>query len=604
MRIRNQIGIVSFALFCAFCSSTSEKTEPNTQNEPKTSGDSVGERTTGESCTPGCKNGNCTNGTGIFLYETCDEYNGWFVEGKRSGKGEFTYKNGDKFLGNYENDLRQGLGEYTFKNGDKMVIPFEQGEAKGDGTYIFKDGGILNATIEGNSGKGFMMTNGVRRLCEIRERVVFCEKLEQDSKTDPTNKENKPENPNNPQDKENKEMNDSPGENSGDQTFLDSTEDANEANKSEETKRIAEMTKDQPEKTIPAAKSDMLVLFAADDSVIIRNSVRLAGQSSMPLFPGDQLEVGRSTIEIQARGGIALRLKPFSVLYISPDLESNHTIILIKGSIIVQYTDENSKGKFPLKIISGNQKISVKGTTFIIEADEERRVVDIKVLEGKVEVTPNVPSLERFSKEEIQGNPALRDLVIISQGWGRVVSGGERLAVPDDNSLETGIAESLTLTPEERKKALKELAKEYTGKEPPDVESYEFSPQEKADAELLVTISEGEFETALKEEPNAEGLISKSTSDLIRQKFQNEAEKAIEILEKNLSSENDSTLEDLKTKYRIIEVVTFTDGSQKVGSVIAQVGNLVIMYTPDGIYRVETNDIISQDFYTNPSANR
>src|SRR5688572_1113719 len=104
MRIRNLVLIVSFAAVSLLCSSTSEKSESaeNTGDATKKeSTDTIGNRSTGDSCTPGCKSGNCTNGTGVFVYEVCDEYNGWFVDGKRSGTGEFRYKNGDRFLGNF-----------------------------------------------------------------------------------------------------------------------------------------------------------------------------------------------------------------------------------------------------------------------------------------------------------------------------------------------------------------------------------------------------------------------------------------------------------------------------------------------------------------------
>lgn len=66
---------------------------------------------------PGCKNGNCKNGQGIYVYDTGEVYSGTFKNDKRHGYGKIQYKDGDLYSGYFQNDKKVGTGTYRFANG-------------------------------------------------------------------------------------------------------------------------------------------------------------------------------------------------------------------------------------------------------------------------------------------------------------------------------------------------------------------------------------------------------------------------------------------------------------------------------------------------------
>lgn len=90
---------------------------------------------------PGCVSGDCFNGPGILIKENQERYEGYFVEGEKSGEGVQFYPGGMiRYKGEFESDLRSGRGTYYFTNGDKYVGYFLENVPHGKGTYYYSDG--------------------------------------------------------------------------------------------------------------------------------------------------------------------------------------------------------------------------------------------------------------------------------------------------------------------------------------------------------------------------------------------------------------------------------------------------------------------------------
>ncbi len=95
---------------------------------------------------PNCRDGNCRNGYGTYVYESGNIYTGNFKEFAREGKGVFYFTNGSMFNGNWQNNMMT-QGTYTYATG-----------AQYSGTYD-ASGNELNGTVTAGS-RRVEITNG------------------------------------------------------------------------------------------------------------------------------------------------------------------------------------------------------------------------------------------------------------------------------------------------------------------------------------------------------------------------------------------------------------------------------------------------------------
>lgn len=125
---------------------------------------------------PGCIEGNCENGTGVYVYPGGDIYAGLFRNKLREGNGQINYANGDKYLGSMKNDQRHGFGSYHFANGDRYVGEFQEGRMQGIGTYRFLDGVEFKGVFgeNGRLGEGTLRESDFNRNCTVENRSLYC----------------------------------------------------------------------------------------------------------------------------------------------------------------------------------------------------------------------------------------------------------------------------------------------------------------------------------------------------------------------------------------------------------------------------------------------
>ncbi|EKR63267.1 MULTISPECIES: MORN repeat protein [Leptospira] len=102
---------------------------------------------------PGCKNGNCKNGPGIYVYDTGEVYSGGFKNDKRHGYGDIRYQDGDRYSGYFQNDKKAGTGTYWFANGSVF-------------TGRFYD--------DGESAEGYLIIGKKRKECSIIRNKLNC----------------------------------------------------------------------------------------------------------------------------------------------------------------------------------------------------------------------------------------------------------------------------------------------------------------------------------------------------------------------------------------------------------------------------------------------
>ena len=88
----------------------------------------------------GCKEGNCENGYGKWVYTDKTTYEGEWVNTKKHGQGTETWPNGYIYKGEFKNSEWSGQGTLTFPNGATYVGEWANGFMNGKGTFTWSDG--------------------------------------------------------------------------------------------------------------------------------------------------------------------------------------------------------------------------------------------------------------------------------------------------------------------------------------------------------------------------------------------------------------------------------------------------------------------------------
>lgn len=91
------------------------------------------------------------NGEGKMTYKDKGTYIGKFANGKRDGSGKFSWINGESYEGQWKDDKMNGIGTYTFKNKDKYIGSWVENKMNGQGDYYFSNGRVFGGTW--NNGK-------------------------------------------------------------------------------------------------------------------------------------------------------------------------------------------------------------------------------------------------------------------------------------------------------------------------------------------------------------------------------------------------------------------------------------------------------------------
>lgn len=547
----------------------------------------VGERREA-SCVAQCADGDCTGGEGLFVYEDCARYTGAFSAGRRSGAGVYEYPNGDQYSGEFQNDVRTGRGEYRFKNGDVFRGEFFEGLPTGRGTYRFADG----REFEGEFARGWNARGALRTApdaspvdCAMENGALRCEAGEADSSRTPNNVA--------------------------------------------PTGPVATTPAPTTRAPITAASAGraLLVLYAGEDARVFRGERRLDGYAGLALFPGDRIESGARAVDLQGATGVTVRLRPRSALLIPQDIERDYVLVLLRGSALIDYDNPGDGPR--LQIRSAGSRVSVDGTTFVVELDESGKVATVRVYEGEVTVAPDAPNLERFTDAEIEASPELKQLVQALDSSAVQVGAGEQGALSPE-SLERAreadriiqearaLAESAAPAADpaanraalqqalaEKEAELAKLAEQLAAAPAPVASPATVSPQEQAERKLLIQIDESAFEKAIGAAAEAAAGGAETPTDqqaAVRAGYETRLNVAVDQLEKSLETVRIQTTEELLRQYRILEVVTLRGGQKKAGSVVAQAGDLLILHAPDGVFRIRTEQIDYVEYFNGEDA--
>ena len=455
----------------------------------------------------------------------------------QNGTGEYEFADCSTYIGEFEDGLRNGTGEYRFSSGTILKGFFEDGRPAGAFEYRFPEGAIFKGRIRDlsqdqqsglsiNGADGFLEINGERRPCKIRDFRLLCEAAGTDGIQ--RKKNNRPEAP----------------------------------------------------EDLEADEIKFLLLYAPGSARLLRNDQEFEVSSGYPLAPGDTIITREHAADIQGEGGFAIRLKPFSELYIPPDARKHRILQLNRGSIIVDYDGE---GPLPFRVRSGGINVDVKGTTFVVEAGDEKDRIKVRVLEGEVQLSRDKAVLDRVRKGDLEKYPNLSDAMDQMDISVSLTAGDEATATAMDATEDPDIL---------AKKAAKDPGATVSAASEEDLE------RDAQEAALMPVLPNDDFDDAREAGLSEDEQDREEAARTIEKSYRKEVESRGDDLEKQLKLTNEiDTPEEFKKAYPVLEVVHLNKGTRHAGSIIAQAGGLLFLFAPDGLYRLPIEDVDYVDYY-------
>ncbi len=349
--------------------------------------------------------------------------------------------------------------------------------------------------------------------------------------------------------------------------------------------------------TVDCKKSDrsgaMVVIFASSQSTITRDGQTLPAKPGFVLRTEDIIETKAGSLDVQTSNGSALRIREFTKIRLSNALAGTAgTTVELKSGSLIANVQRNKEG---FNVVMPTSIASVRGTTFSAEVGKENSV---KVLEGSVAMTPRVPALEKLSAEDIQNNPALKNLaenlakqeVVLEE---KTVGVQDAATIQALNQINTQVQSSPPAS----------VAEIVVPASTVETRTVQITPQEEAESATLVTVDETLVNKAMEATANASPAEQNSrAAELEKQISQQHSEhlnQAVTVIEEKAQERGLKTEKEIQTFYNVLEVVVKRDGSKESGAVVAQAGEIIVLHSAQGVLRLNKLDIDYIDYFHN-----
>ncbi|EPG73266.1 sigma factor regulatory protein, FecR/PupR family [Leptospira fainei serovar Hurstbridge str. BUT 6] len=333
-------------------------------------------------------------------------------------------------------------------------------------------------------------------------------------------------------------------------------------------------------------KSGAVVVFHTGPVQAYREAEQLPLQTGSVLQPLDEIITNSGSIDIQTVEGQIIRVRPFSKLRLD-SFQSNESrdvnLALRAGGVLIRTGKlRNNEG---FRISAPTAIAAVRGTAFSFEIGEGE-LPKIKVYEGLVAMTLKLPMSQEITGEAIAQKPSLQKFQqFLSENEVVIAENEEASVKPKFEDLV-----QLVLTRIESNKGKNEILeideKEY-------VKSYsknsiEISPQEKAELETLVSVDQEFIDQTLNSENKNESI---SLTDSIRKDHEKKLNSAFSKIESEAASKNLESEMEIHNFYNVLERVHKTDKTQLNGAIVTQIGDTLILHSPQGVFRLDKKDI-------------
>lgn len=348
----------------------------------------------------------------------------------------------------------------------------------------------------------------------------------------------------------------------------------------------------------------VLVIFASSGATLQRGPEKRELRSGAILKENDTVMTKNGSVDMQSRNGSVLRVRKFSTVRIASLIEGKSRFALENGSVLARVKRQSAHDEF--RISTPTSIASVRGTTFSVEVTEGKNP-QVRVYAGKVAMRPRVPALEKYSAEEVKKDPVLlrlsntlkkKEVILEEHTVGALESKTENKVVEIQKQLQPvaktpkpGEGTGKTTKPADGAK-VGEIVQSLEKEKAVTKQKKELTPQEDAEKETLVSL-DNELVKKAEKSPRTE---KEQISSLVNKAYEKQMDSAMNNIEKKVKKRQLKTDRDIQDYYKILEVVTLNDGGKKSGAVVAQAGNILILHTSKGVFRLKKGDVNYIDY--------
>ena len=353
------------------------------------------------------------------------------------------------------------------------------------------------------------------------------------------------------------------------------------------------------------AKTDqpvsMVITFTSGDVKVVRDGKEVAAAIGMIVYEKDLIKTENGTVDLQTRTGSAVRVREMTSLTVSKIAGTdggNTQLNIDHGGMLANVKKASANEGF--NVATPTAIAGVRGTTFSVEVDPFEKTSNVKVLDGKVAMSPRLVALESKTADEIAQDPTLKkmaeiqnvEVVLDEKTEGRLSPQVEKQVLAINELTEKAAAQDNDHPiRKELEEATRQIETTVVAPEKAILKSEaQITEQDIVEKETLVTVSDKVLE---KLESGKDPQTTLNDMKEIRMQKQDQVLKQIEA---NATKEKLQSETEIKKHYNRLEVIVLKDGSEITGAVIAQTGDILVIHSPQGVRRVSKDQIASQEF--------
>ncbi|TGM08361.1 transcriptional regulator [Leptospira barantonii] len=342
--------------------------------------------------------------------------------------------------------------------------------------------------------------------------------------------------------------------------------------------------------------SGMIIVFRSGDAEIVRSGKKIKPSVGLILKENDQLQTASGSIDIQTGNGEIIRVKSYTKLVlknISNPQKKETNLYVQAGELLIKTNKLKTNESF--YISTPTTVAGVRGTTFSFELTNGKPP-KVKVYEGAVAISFKIPK-EILADKEAKDKELYQEFITFLEKNEVVLENGESSYVKPD--LDHMIQLILT-----RMEQNEEIAKEFETiqkmeNHSPEKSAFTESPQETAEIETLVQADSNLVAKALTESnPDPNQPMISSISSEIQNDQNSKLDQALENIETKAEASGLKDEAKIKEYYNVLEIVVKEDGTKLSGAIVTQIGDRLILHTPNGVVRINKNEINYVDYHT------